>query len=85
MGFLYGRAGRLTAKNGGFRPGQWQQIKDGRTNAVEVEAPRECVEWAVRPAPPPVQDCVGKFEGHVLSTEHALGMYCQSGSRQGQY
>ena len=23
MAFLYGRAGRLTAKNGGFRPGQW--------------------------------------------------------------
>ena len=23
MGLLYGRAGRLTAKNGGFRPGQW--------------------------------------------------------------
>ena len=22
MGFLYGRAGRLTAENGGFRPGQ---------------------------------------------------------------
>ena len=23
MGLLYGRAGRLTAENGGFRPGQW--------------------------------------------------------------
>ena len=23
MALLYGRAGRLTAKNGGFRPGQW--------------------------------------------------------------
>jgi hypothetical protein len=23
MGLLYGRAGRLTAQNGGFRPGQW--------------------------------------------------------------
>jgi hypothetical protein len=23
MAVLYGRAGRLTAKNGGFRPGQW--------------------------------------------------------------
>jgi hypothetical protein len=23
MELLYGRAGRLTAKNGGFRPGQW--------------------------------------------------------------
>jgi hypothetical protein len=24
MGLLYGRAGRLTAENGGFRPWQWQ-------------------------------------------------------------
>jgi hypothetical protein len=23
MGILYGRAGRLTAQNGGFWPGQW--------------------------------------------------------------
>jgi hypothetical protein len=23
MALLYGRAGRLTAENGGFRPGQW--------------------------------------------------------------
>ena len=26
MGLLYGRAGRLTAENGGFRRGQWQTI-----------------------------------------------------------
>jgi hypothetical protein len=25
MALLYGRAGRLTAKNDGFRPGQWRQ------------------------------------------------------------
>jgi hypothetical protein len=25
MGLLYGRAGRLTAQNGGFRPGQWKK------------------------------------------------------------
>jgi hypothetical protein len=31
MGLLYGRAGRLTAKNGGFRPGQ----------AREAETPHE--------------------------------------------
>ena len=30
MGLLYGRAGRLTAKNGGFRPGQsWDQRTGG--------------------------------------------------------
>jgi hypothetical protein len=28
MGLLYGRAGRLTAENGGFRPGQWTGIGD---------------------------------------------------------
>jgi hypothetical protein len=27
MGLLYGRAGRLTAKNGGFRPGQWDELR----------------------------------------------------------
>ena len=32
MALLYGRAGRLTAKNGGFRPGQVEAIK--RTNAL---------------------------------------------------
>jgi hypothetical protein len=26
MGHLYGRAGRLTAENGGFRPGQMNQL-----------------------------------------------------------
>ena len=26
MAFLYWRAGRLTAKNGGFRPGQWGEF-----------------------------------------------------------
>ena len=25
MGLLYGRAGRLTAQNGGSRPGQWPE------------------------------------------------------------
>ena len=30
MGLLYGRAGRLTAKNGGFRPGQINIIRDPR-------------------------------------------------------
>ena len=26
MPLLYGRAGRLTAQNGGFRPGQWSGL-----------------------------------------------------------
>jgi hypothetical protein len=31
MGLLYGRAGRLTAENGGFRPGQYERIgMDGK-------------------------------------------------------
>ena len=37
MAFLYGRAGRLTAKNGGFRPGQ---IRDsGVSCAMTIGAP----------------------------------------------
>jgi hypothetical protein len=32
MGLLYGRAGRLTAKNGGFRPGQCKGIVRGGSN-----------------------------------------------------
>jgi hypothetical protein len=27
MGLLYGRAGRLTAQNGGFRPGQFRAMQ----------------------------------------------------------
>jgi hypothetical protein len=29
MGLLYGRAGRLTAENGGFRPGQFADFDFG--------------------------------------------------------
>jgi len=39
MGILYGRAGRLTAKNGGFRPGQATLALDVRvilTSALHI-------------------------------------------------
>ena len=35
MALLYGRAGRLTAKNGGFRPGQYLEAERGGRGAVE--------------------------------------------------
>ena len=41
MGLLYGRAGRLTAENGGFRPGQWFNCSDpahGRKCVLDAEA-----------------------------------------------
>jgi hypothetical protein len=51
MGLLYGRAGRLTAKNGGFRPGQNLQqlhvrevpggdvlnVREGEAAAVDLD------------------------------------------------
>jgi hypothetical protein len=38
MGLLYGREGRLTAKNGGFRPGQGKIVNAGgpRTNFAKT-------------------------------------------------
>jgi len=48
MAFLYGRAGRLTAKNDGFRPGQWAKEnassidEDGR---AMVRTGRELWNW----------------------------------------
>jgi hypothetical protein len=32
MALLYGRAGRLIAKNGGGRPGQMEELKKGLAN-----------------------------------------------------
>ena len=53
MGLLYGRAGRLTAKNGGFRPGQWLEEKDkligGRDKLQATNA--DIVSLQVRKAP----------------------------------
>jgi hypothetical protein len=37
MALLYGRAGRLTAKNGGFRPGQCQ-LGGAELEALRLEA-----------------------------------------------
>jgi hypothetical protein len=34
MGLLYGRAGRLTAENGGFRPGQMKTLHGAITNTA---------------------------------------------------
>ena len=36
MALLYGRAGRLTARNGGFRPGQWRYCSPGDVHRDEV-------------------------------------------------
>ena len=35
MGLLYGRAGRLTAENGGFRPGQ-NKLKDAVSSGADA-------------------------------------------------
>ena len=32
MGLLYGRAGRLSTENGGFRPGQIDEVRPGQSN-----------------------------------------------------
>jgi hypothetical protein len=57
MAFLYGRAGRLTTKNGGFRRGQagptgetatWQAELDHIAGVVIQVASKQC-----RAAPPP--------------------------------
>ena len=42
MGLLYGRAGRLTAKHGGFRPGQWHD-----DNATGTHAPLKTLDQLV--------------------------------------
>jgi hypothetical protein len=40
MGLLYGRAGRLTAQNGGFRPGQLEKMRaDLDHRASEADEP----------------------------------------------
>jgi hypothetical protein len=52
MGLLYGRAGRLTAESGGFRPGQGLakglSSRLGRSSNNNINKPS-----AVRPLPPP--------------------------------
>jgi hypothetical protein len=50
MGLLYGRAGRLTAENGGFRPGQ-QGAEAGSARAAS--APPGAEAGSKRPAPLP--------------------------------
>ena len=44
MVLLYGRAGRLTAKNGGFRPGQYE--KDLEKRRVETQKNVTAVVWS---------------------------------------
>jgi hypothetical protein len=38
MGLLYGRAGRLTAENGGFRRGQWRHMLALREGDPAIKA-----------------------------------------------
>ena len=45
VAFLYGRAGRLTAQNGGFRPGQHTQ----RMRSSRATTRRRTAAWAVGP------------------------------------
>jgi hypothetical protein len=50
MGLLYGRPGRLTAQNGGFRPVQWlsaQKVSQLTAAARELGAPAAAVDAAV--------------------------------------
>ena len=66
MGILYGRAGRLTAKNGGFRPGQktkgYSKVTVPRVKMLKNEAAPEIIaerniqqhlEARARKVPPP--------------------------------
>jgi hypothetical protein len=41
MALLYGRAGHLTANNGGFRPGQWRRSTPTRTTS-RPSTPARC-------------------------------------------
>ena len=43
MGLLYGRAGRLTTKNAGFRPGQW--VKKASIIQEPQDGPYETSQW----------------------------------------
>jgi hypothetical protein len=36
MGLLYGRAGRLKAQNGGFRPGQWESMLNNLHSTINL-------------------------------------------------
>jgi hypothetical protein len=45
MAFLYGRAGRLNTKNGGFRPGQEEESDEEKEEADSVAT--FSVRWAV--------------------------------------
>ena len=47
---LYGRAGRLTAENGGFRPGQWTEYARGaRCQLCKDVGSTDTVEYDVKP------------------------------------
>ena len=57
MGFLYGRAGRFTAQNGGFRPGQGLAgaALDPEDALVLAACLRIRRAWVLRPS----EECVG--------------------------
>jgi hypothetical protein len=63
MGLLHGRAGRLTAKNGGFRPGQCADIEVVAHAVAEREWAAwddSCARW------PPGPDALAGPEPDVL-------------------
>jgi LSD1 subclass zinc finger protein len=44
MGLLYGRAGRLTAENGGFGPGQWADVEAHEATCLAFSKPGQAAE-----------------------------------------
>jgi hypothetical protein len=54
MALLYGHAGRLTAKNGGFRPGQAKGAGDKPTMSGKLSF-KEFAKFGAPPPPPVVQ------------------------------
>ena len=47
MAVLYGRAGRLTAQNGGFGPGQYAWMAGGQAPAEDAETAANAVQLGV--------------------------------------
>ena len=69
MGLLYGRTGRLTAQNGGFRPGQWIEKLDGYGSGVRSPSHRPRAA-ATHPANAALLDCCRLTRGVASRRGH---------------
>ena len=68
MAFLYGRAGRLTGKNGGFRPGQFGSIQFLKPVVTDIGPGEASIEF-----PPHPQDAAR------LEAEGEMFFFCRCG------